>query len=177
MPNEKGHLYLFEAVELRNEFDRHVKLLKHVLDEDRGKSNSFLRSSEDELKEAAADFHPKELEDELKKIQTKRVALNQAIQEANFTQRISYDGKEISIAEALEVRKSLLADLDLMTDKIRNSAYKRIIHKEERDIVHEPKHSFPEVYDEFKKKIAELRDLVNKIHLANHTNEVRFREE
>lgn len=177
MPNEKGYLYLFEAIELRNEFDRHISLLKHILEEDQRKSTGFLRSSEDDLKEPTADFKPKEMEDELKKIQTKRVALNQAIQEANFSKRINHAGKEISIAEALEVRKSLLAEIDLMKDRVRDSAYKRIIHKEERDIVHEPKHSFPEVYDEFKSKIANLRELVNKIHLANHQSEVKFREE
>jgi len=28
MPDDKGNLYLFEAIELRNEYDRNIKLLK-----------------------------------------------------------------------------------------------------------------------------------------------------
>lgn len=177
MPNEKGYLYIFEAVELRNEYDRHIKLLESLLYEDRDRADSFLRSKEDEVKEPANDFHPKELEEQLKKIQTKRVKLNQAIQEANFTYRIKFEGDEITIAEALEVRKNLLVELNSMTDKVKNSAYKKIIHKEERDIIREPKHSFVEAYDEFRKKLIKLREMVNVIHLANHEKVVKFKEE
>ncbi len=177
MADEKGNLYLFEAVELRNEFDRHIKLLEHILDIDVDRTDRFLRSSEDETKEPSNDFHPKEIEEQLKKIQTKRVKLNQAIQAANFTNQLKYNGEEITIAEALEIRKNLLAELDSMTGKIKSSAYKQVIHKEERDIIKKSKHSFEEVYNEFKVKIIKLRELINLVHYANHTNIVKFKEE
>lgn len=176
MPNEKGNLYLFEAIELRNEYDRHINLLENIL-YDSDKAGSFLRSSEEEVKEPAKDFHQQEIEDKLKKIQTKRVKLNQAIQESNFTNRIKLDGDEISVAEALEIRKNLLSEIDSLKERIKNSAYKKIIHKEERDIVREPKHSFAEVYNEYTVKLFKYRELVNMIHIANHENEVKFKEE
>jgi hypothetical protein len=31
MPDEKGNLYLFEAIELRKEYDRRIKLLEQLL--------------------------------------------------------------------------------------------------------------------------------------------------
>ena len=177
MPDAKGSLYLFEAIELRSEYDRQIKLLEEVLGEEGRKSDSFLRSREEDIKAPSKDFHPKEIEEELKKIQTKRVKLNQAIQEANFYLRIKFNGEEITITEALEVRKNLNDELKTAMDKVKSSAYKTIIHKEERDIVREPKHSFTETYGEFKKKLLNLREVENMIHIANHNNTVKFRED
>ncbi len=31
MPDKKGNLYLYEAIELRNEYDRHVELLEGIV--------------------------------------------------------------------------------------------------------------------------------------------------
>ncbi len=177
MPDTKGNLYLYEAIELRSGYDRQIKLLEGVLDEEGRKSDSFLRSREEDIKEPSKDFQPKETEGELKKIQTKRVKLNQAIQEANFSFRIKYNGEEITIAEALEVRKNLNEELKSAAEKVKSSAYKTIIHKEERDIVREPKQPFTEAYDEYKKKLLSFREIVIMIHTANHNNTVRFREE
>lgn len=176
MADEKGKLYLFEAIELRNTFDRHIKLLESTL-YDRDGRDSFMSRREEDVKEPADDFNAHELEEELKKIQTKRVKLNQAIQAANFTNTIQFDGDEITLAEALELRKNLLAELEAMKERVRNSAYKKIIHKEERDIVREPKHSFTKVYAEYEEKLLKLRNLVNLLHKANHNNVVDFREE
>lgn len=176
MPDEKGRLYLFEAIELRNEYDRHIKLLESLLEGDNSKRDRFLSDREEE-KEPVEDFKYQEIEQMLKKLQTKRVKLNQAIQVANFHYQVQFDGENISIAEALEIRKSILADLSADSKRVLNSAYKRIIHKEERDIVHEPKQKFTDSYDQYTKNLKKLRDLIIQIHTTNHEGVVNFKEE
>ena len=177
MPNQKGNLYLFEAIELRNEYDRHIKLLENLLGDDQAKGDRFFQKGNEEEKEAAADFNQKELEEKLKKLQTKRVKLNQEIQMANFKVQIDYNGEKISIAEALEIRKNLLADNEAISQRALGSAYKRIIHKEERDIVHEPKHSFKKTYEDFQNNLKKLRHVITQIHVVNHENIVNFKDE
>lgn len=180
MPDNKGNLYLFEAVELRNEYDRHIKLIENLLglEESQSKEMRFYRDTTGvEEKEPAAGFNPKELEEKLKKLQTKRIKLNQAIQMANFETEIDYNGEKISIAEALEIRKNLLADIKAIAQRITDSAYKRIIHKEERDIVHEPKHSFPKTYEDFQNNLTKLRQIINQTHMVNHQSTVNFKDE
>jgi len=177
MPDKKGNLYLFEAIELRNEYDRHIKQLEKLIEGETSKRDSYFRDNREEKREPVAEFDVKALGEKLKKIQTKRVKLNQAIQVANFEYQIDYNGEKISLAEALEIRKNLLADLEAMSQRVYNSAFKRIIHKEERDIVHEPKQSFKQSYEEFQSGLNKLRHLINQIHVANHENVVNFKDE
>lgn len=175
MANEKENLYLFEAIELRSQYDRLINLLENTLNED-DHNKSFLRN-EEEIKEPAKDFNPNEIDEQLKKIQTKRVKLNQEIQKANFTTNINFDGEKISLAEALDVRKNLNADLNIVSEKVKNSAYKKIIYKEKRDIVHEPKISFLVLYKKFNEDLARLKTLTKSIHIANHKTKIAFKEE
>ena len=54
MPDRKGNLYLSEAIELRNEYDRHIKLLQDLTAEANDKGDRFFsRSDGDEDKEPA----------------------------------------------------------------------------------------------------------------------------
>lgn len=176
MPDEHGNLYLFEAIELRNSYDRHIKLLEQVFADRQAKTGGLFRNDEEE-REPSEGVDLKEIERSLKKLQTKRVKLNQAIQIANFQHHIAVQGDEVTLAEALELRKNMLADLAAMAQRVDNSAYKRIIHKEERDIVHEPRHTFQHSYDEYLKLLSAFRSLVTDIHRANHKVVVNFRDE
>ena len=45
------------------------------------------------------------------------------------------------------------------------------------DIVHEPKHSFSKSYESVQNNLKELRQLVNRIHTANHQSVVKFKDE
>ena len=176
MPDKKGNLYLYEAIELRNEYDRHVELLEGLLG---GKSSKKrgLFNNDDEDEDPAADFDQKEIEDRLKKLQSKRVKLNQEIQKTNFGTQIEFDGKEISVAEALEVRKNLLGDIKAVAGRVEKSSYRRVIHKEGRDIVQEPRHKFTEAYREYQDSLRHLRSLVNQVHAANHSATVVYKDE
>jgi len=131
---------------LRSAYDRHIKLLESLITESEPEPDSMFRRSREEEKEPADDFDLKEMEDELKKLQTKRVKLNQAIQAANFENKIDFRDNEISIAEALELRKNVLSDIDAIRQRVLKSAYKRIIHKEKRDIVHVPRVAFEKTW-------------------------------
>jgi len=177
MPNDKGNLYLFEAIELRNEYDRNIKLLEKLIEDDQNKGDRFFHNREEEERKPASDFDQKKQEEELKKLKVKRVKLNQAIQAANFKYQIDYDGEKISIAEALEIRKNLLTDIETISQRVINSAYKRVIHKEERDIVHEPKHSFKQAYDNYQNSIRKIRIIITQIHIVNLKSIVNFKEE
>lgn len=174
MPDNKDNLYLFEAIELRNEYDKHIKLIENLFTG--SKSEGFYRNDEEE-KEPADDFDPAEFQEELKKLQTKRVKLNQAIQAANFTTSFEFDGDKITLAEALEIRKNLLADGDALSQRVKDAAYKRIIHKEERDIVRNTVYSFSECYEQYKSNLKKLRKLLSAIHVLNHKQTVEFKDE
>lgn len=177
MPDEKKNLYLFEAIELRKDYDRRIKLLDQLLGSEGGKQDRFFHRSDEEKKEPSAELDLRKMEENLKNIQTKRVKLNQAIQLANFEYKIEYEGETIPIAEALELRKNLTSDLEAISRRVLDSAYTRIIHKEGRDIVHEPRHGFKQSYEEFQDRLRKLRNLVVKIHQANHAYGVKFKDE
>jgi hypothetical protein len=176
MSDDNADLFLFEAMELRNEYERHIKALEQVLGSDDTKRDRLFSRNEEE-KSPSQDFHVEIIEDKLKKLQTKRVKLNQAVQVANFTYLIDYASEKISLAEALELRKNLLADLDALAQRVNQSAYKRIIHKEGRDIIHEPRHAFAKVYQDYQATLKRFRELVTSIHRANHLATVKFKDE
>lgn len=175
MPDKKGNLYLYEAIELRNEYNSHVELLEGLLGEPSHKRGLFHEDDQD--KDLAADFNQKEIGNRLKKLQTKRVKLNQEIQKTNFETKIEYEGTEISIAEALEVRKNLLGDIKAIAARVEKSSYRRVIHKEGRDIVQEPRHKFTETYKEYQDSLRHLRHLVTQVHAANHSATVNYKDE
>ncbi len=179
MPDNKKNLYLFEATELRNVYDRHIKLLQRLFEDSERRGTRFFSSDDDEKgnKKPVAEFKQKETEQKTKKLQTKRLKLNQEIQIANFKSKINFQGNQISIAEALEIRKTLLIDIETISERVYNSAYKNIIYKEKRDIINEPKHSFKTSYNEFQNIAKDLRNIINQIHIANHKTVVNFKDE
>lgn len=177
MPDEKKNLYLFESIELRKEYDRRIKLMEELLAEEDNGNDGLFRSREEDEKEPAPGFDAKKIEMELKKLKVKRMKLNQAIQEANFKYHIDINGESITIAEALDVRKNLLDDLKSISRRVIGSAYKRIIYKEKRDIVKNPRQPFQKAYDSYADTIDKIRDIVISIHIANHKNIVAFKEE
>lgn len=175
MTDKKGNLYLYEAIELRSEYDRHIDLLEGLMGGP-SKKREFFRDN-DEDREPAADFNRKEIGEELKKLQTKRVKLNQEIQKANFDTQVEYKAEKISVAEALEIRKNLLEDIKAIAERVEKSSFRRVIHKEGRDIVQEPLHRFSETYKEYQVNIQQLRQLINRIHAVNHIATVNFKDE
>ena len=171
------NLYIFEAIALRDEYDSHIKLLQNILNEPEGRKGGFLIHDSVEKKTPVDDFQPDEYEEALKKLRTKRLKLNQEIQAVNFNSKFDFEGENISIAEALEIRKNLRYEIDTLSAKTVESAYSVVIHKEERDIVNMPRYSFKGSYSDFQKIIKRLRKLERAIHIANHNTTVAFKDE
>jgi hypothetical protein len=152
--------------------------LQNLLDEKDDSKNSFsFRDRSDDNKEPVSDFIRKDYEEILKKLQTKRLKLNFEIQSVNFNTKIVFAGESISIAEALEIRKKLLSDIESLSSKTIESAYNKIIHKEERDIINKPKFQFRESHQNFQHVLKQLRILENTIHEINHSIIINFKDE
>lgn len=177
MTDNNNNLYLYEAIELRSEYDQHIALLVELLGVSTLRRSGFSFDKDDEGKDPAADFDQKVIDSSLKKLQSKRVMLNQEIQKTNFNTQIQYDGAPISIAQALEIRKNLLNDIKAIAGRVEKSSYRRVIHKEGRDIVQEPRHKFTDTYKAYQESLRLLRYLVTQIHAANHTATVSYKDE
>ncbi|KKK87464.1 hypothetical protein LCGC14_2752990, partial [marine sediment metagenome] len=158
-------------------YDRHISVIKGILEHDTNNRDYFSRSSGDETREYDEEFDYKHFERELKTIETKLVKLNQAIQLSNYGATITFKGEEMSLAEALELRKKYLHDLPGLKERVTRAAFKTTVHKEVRDIVQRPKHSFKDTYKEYLEQLEGLRTLKGLIHSANHATTVKFKDE
>ncbi|MEW6087639.1 MAG: hypothetical protein AB1498_04985 [bacterium] len=176
MSDNKNNLYIYEAIELRNEFDKHSKILENLIDEKRERKGFFSSREEDEL-QPSKDFNIESIQEKLKKLQTKRVKLNRELQLANLKSKFNYDGTEVSLSEALEIKKNLLKDIDVFTNRLTESAYVKVIHKEGRDIIKEPKQKFNDAYQSYENLLKKLRFLNQEIHKINHTEVINFKDE
>ena len=177
MPDNKGNLFLFEALELRNFYDKQIKLYEKLLEEVSEKGNRLFSHSDDEERVPANEYNQKEIEEELKNIQTKRVKLNQEIQTTNFNIKFDFQGESVTIAEALEIKKNLIQSLEVLSTRVQKASFKRVIHKEERDIVYEPKDSLNKAKKEYFDSLNKIKLLVNEIHRQNHKRIIKFKDE
>lgn len=177
MPDNKGNLFLFEALELRSFYDKQIKLYEKLLQDVSEKGSRLFSHNDDEEREPANEYNQKEIEEELKNIQTKRVKLNQEIQAANFNIKFGFQGENITIAEALEIKKNLIQSLETLSARVQKAAFKRVIHKEERDIVYDPKDSLNKTKKEYFDSLNKIRLLINEIHRQNHKKIIKFKDE
>ncbi len=125
----------------------------------------------------APGFELKSVEEGLKRLKTKRLKLNEAIQVTNFRAELEFEGDKISLARALEQRKALLEDLERLAERTLESAYIKVIHKEERDIEKQSPRPYEQTHAEHEQVLERLRGLVTALHRANHTMTVAFRDE
>ena len=177
MPDQKGNLYIYEAVALRNQYDAHMDFLTSLVDGNHGQYTKAAAREGKETIKPADDFNPDAMEKILKKLRERRLKLNHRLQSANFTVRLKLENHDISIAEALETRKALQQEIRMLYTRAGNGAYTTVIHKEERDIVDRPRYGFAETYQQYRDALTRLRRLENAIHEANHTNTVDFKDE
>lgn len=177
MTSSNRNLYLFEAIELRKEYDRQIRVFEDLLKASQPENDRLSAQPSDGHPVPAIDFDLKSAEHQLHRLCNRRIKLNLAIQTANFANQFQFEEEQISLAEALEIRKSLIAELPLLEHRVLDSAFKSVIHKEERDIVLEPIIPFRENYETFHAHLGRLRELLNQIHVLNHTCQVNFPKE
>ncbi|MEA1963810.1 MAG: hypothetical protein U9O41_01585 [Candidatus Aerophobetes bacterium] len=178
MPNEKNNLYLLEAVELRSEYDARIKTLSSLLPENREREG-FLsrRNSEYNVEKPVESFDIEKVRSKIKTLRTKRRKLNNEIQKTNFNCTTKVRENTLTLAEVLELRKQTNEDIKELASQLKESAYAKIIYKEERDIVKKPRRDFTEVEKEFEEKRLLFRSINRALHQANHEHTVNFKDE
>jgi hypothetical protein len=178
MPDDKRNLYLFEAIELRAEYDARIKLLRSLLPESRESRDRFSFRRDDEVRYTpAAGFDAENARHELDTVNVKRRKLNTAIQRVNFDTTIEIDGEKMSLSEALEMRKSINERIGELSTQLTNAAYDRILYKEERDIVEKPDLSYEDVRRGLEDKRRSFRALNRVLRGTAHTVTVGFKDE
>ena len=176
MKDKKNALYLYEALELRSEYDARIKTIKDCLPESKQNRERF-SFSRDEIRRPSPDFDAISARKELRKIEIKRRKLNSSIQRANFNHSIDFNGDSISLSEALEMRKALNEQIGEFHNQVVGSSYQKVIYKEGRDIVEENEISYTDAVKNLEQARLAFRELNRKLRLASFETVVDFKDE
>jgi len=178
MPTQNNKLYLYEAIELRAEYDARIKTIKDCLPETRRSRSrlSFGRDDDSHLR-PRADFDVAKARESLRTIEFKRRKLNSAIQKANFGHSMAFEGDSVNLNEALELRKALNERIGELHTQVTSAAYERVIYKEGRDIVQENEVSYADSVAQLEAARISFRTLNREIRKAAYAVVVDFNEE
>ncbi len=128
MKDNKRALYLYEALELRAEYEARIKTLKDCLPETKQNRDRFSFGRDDAgIRRPSPDFDVASAREDLRKLEVKRRKLNSAIQQANFNHFIDFKGDSINLNEALETRKALNEQIGELHNQVVTSSYQRVI--------------------------------------------------
>jgi hypothetical protein len=175
---EKRNLFLYEALELRSEYDARIKTFKDTLPETRqNRDRLFFARDDDGRRRPGPGFDMAEVRRQLRKLEMKRRKLNSAIQQANFKSRVECHGESINLNEALETRKSLNEQIGELHTQVVNSAYEKVIYKEGRDIVEENELSYTSSVNDLDSARRDFRELNRKLRKASFETMVEFEDE
>jgi hypothetical protein len=173
--SEQRNLYLYEALELRSEYDAKMKTLRDCLPETRQNRDMFSFARDDEgRRRPSPDFDLAEARKDLRKMEFKRRKLNAAIQETNYKQRIDFLGESMNLNEALEMRKGLNERIGELHTQVLKSAYQRVIYKEGRDIVEENEVTYADSVKNLEDARLAFRELNRKLRRASFEALVDF---
>jgi len=178
MKEKKEPLYLYEALELRSEYDARIKTLKDCLPESKQNRDRFSFGRDDEgIRRASTDFDTVSARKELRKIEIRRRKLNSSIQKANFNHLIDFHGDSINLNEALEIRKALNEQIGELHNQVVRSSYQKVIYKEGRDIVEENEISYKDAVKNLEEARLSFRELNRKLRLASFETLLEFQDE
>jgi hypothetical protein len=178
MPDEQNKLYLYEALELRAEYEGRGKTLKDCLPETKQNRGRFtLMREETSRYRPHPDFSISHAREQLRLLDVKRRKLNSAIQQANFAYAIAHRGETLSLSEALELRKGLNERIGELHTQVVNAAYQRVIYKEDRDIVESTEVAYTECVSQLDEARLAFRELNRQIRAASFAVVVDFQDE
>ena len=177
MTEARKTIRLYEALELRGEYDARIKTLRDCLPDSRKNRDLFSRREDDFSRRPPAGFSVSGARDQLRALEFKRRKLNAAIQRANFEHRIEHGGDDLSLTEALDTRKALNDRLGELHTQVVDSAYERVLHKEERDIVEENELPYDDCRTRLDEGRVEFRRLNRQIRAASFEVEVEYADE
>ncbi|MCK4467031.1 MAG: hypothetical protein KAU60_01630 [Desulfobacterales bacterium] len=177
MKDKKKTLYLYEALELRSEYDARIKTLKDCLPESKQNRDRFSFTRDDGIHRPSPDFDAASARNELRKIENKRRKLNSSIQLANFNHFIKFNRDSINLSEALEMRKALNEQIGEFHNQVVTSSYQKVIYKEGRDIVEENEISYTDAVKNLEQARLAFRELNRKLRLASFETLTDFQDE
>jgi len=177
MKDKKKTLYLYEALELRSEYDARIKTLKDCLPESKQNRDRFSFTRDDGMRRPSPDFDVASARKDLRKIEIKRRKLNSSIQRTNFNHFINFNGDSINLSEALEMRKALNEQIGEFHNQVVTSSYQKVIYKEGRDIVEENEISYAEAVKNLEQARLAFRELNRKLRLASFETLADFQDE
>ena len=178
MPTEQNRLYLYEALELRAEYDARIKTLRDCLPETRRNRDrlGMYRNEEQQLR-VADDFDVAAVQESLRALEHKRRKLNNAIQRANYAHTVNAGGESFDLSEALEVRKGMSDRIGELHTQCVQSAYVRVIYKEDRDIVEPNDATFATSMEQLESARRAFRDLNRALRAASFSVVIDFTDE
>ena len=175
---EKRKLFLYEALELRSEYDARIKTLKDCLPETRQNRDRLSFAREDEgRRRPTPDFDLTEARKELRNLEFKRRKLNSAIQETNYKHRIDFSGESSNLNEALEMRKDLNERIGELHTQVVKSAYQKVIYKEGRDIIEENEVTYADSVKNLEDARISFRELNRQLRRASFEAVADFQDE
>lgn len=178
MADVTRHLLLYEALELRAEYDARIKTLKECLPEAKPNRSRFSLLREDDGQyRPSPEFSVAEVREQLRALEFKRRKLNSAIQQANFQHEIELQGETLTLNEALELRKGLNDQLGELHTQVVQAAYQRVIYKEDRDIVEPNDLSYTASVQALDKARVAFRAVNRKLRAAAFAVSVAFLDE
>lgn len=177
MQQNNAKLRLYAALELRAEYDGRIKTIKDCLPEARANGRFGFGRRDETRQRPSAGFDLAQVRQRLRALEYKRRKLNSAIQAANFQHRLEFDGEEIHLGEALDVRKGLNTRVAELHGQVVESAYQRVIYKEDRDIVEDNDLSYADTAQALDEARTAFRRLSGQIRAAAFEVEVDFRDE
>ena len=177
MAEETGKLRLFEALELRSEYDARLKTFSECLPEKYENRGRLLFRDDEVVRRPAPGFEVAAVREQIDSLEQKRRTLNAAIQETNFRNSIQHDAKSISLAAALDLRKALNTRIGELHSIVVSAAWERVIYKEGRDIVQESHLDFAASTAALDRARRDFRELNRRLRTASFELEVDFRDE
>ncbi len=178
MPDANNRLFLYEALELRAEYDARIKTLKDCLPETKQQRGRFVYTHDDTgMYRPSPDLSLSEAREQLGQLEIKRRKLNSAIQKANFAHTLALRGDTISLSEALEMRKGLNGQIGELHTQAVKAAYQRVIYKEDRDIVEPSEVSYGASVAQLDDARRAFRELNRHIRAATFAVVIDFQDE
>lgn len=178
MADPQQQLLLYEALELRAEYDARMKTLKDCLPEGQQPRDRFAFAHADDSRvRPSPEVDGAAAREQLRTLEFKRRKLNNAIQQANFQHQLEIGGEVITLSEALELRKGLNTQLGELHTQVVKAAYQRVIYKEDRDIVEPTDLSYTQCVQALDDARMAFREVNRKIRAAAFEVRVAFRDE
>jgi hypothetical protein len=178
MADTQQQLLLYEALELRAEYDTRMKTLKDCLPEGQQPRDRYAFAHPDGSRSRPSpEFDVAAAREQLRTLEVKRRKLNSAIQQVNFQHQLEIGGETVTLNEALELRKGLNTQLGELHTQVVKSAYQRVIYKEDRDIVEPTDVSYAQCVQALDATRMAFREVNRKIRAAAYAVCVAFRDE